>query len=92
MKHNLRRAEKNSFFITLRRLAASHGRLPGSVMITESIEVSSEIRASGGFADVRCGTYQGHQVAVRALRVTTQDDVSKIKKVCHTNRVFTAVG
>ena len=50
-------------------------------MITEEIKVSDEILASGGFADVRTGTYMGHLVAVKTMRVAKQDDFLKIRKV-----------
>ena len=50
-------------------------------MITEDIEVSDRIVASGGFADVRTGTYKGHLVAVRTLKVTNTDDIPKIREV-----------
>jgi serine/threonine protein kinase len=80
-EHSLKAAEKNAFFVTLRRLAGSHGRLPDSMMITEKIEVEEKILASGGFADVRRGTYMGHLVAVKTLRVAEKDDFLKIRKV-----------
>lgn len=51
------------------------------MMITEKIEVEDQILASGGFSDVKRGNYRGHLVAVRALRVTVQDNVSTIRKV-----------
>ena len=51
------------------------------MMITGEIEVSDDILASGGFADVRRGTYDGHLVAVKTMRVTEQDDLLKIRKV-----------
>ena len=89
--HNLEVAEKQRFFTALRRLAASHGRLPESMIITEKIEVGHKILASGGFADVRCGSYGGHRVAVRALRLTLEDDVSKIRKVSANNVLATRV-
>jgi len=47
----------------------------------EKIEVEDRILASGGFADVRCGRYMGHLVAVKTLRVAEQDDFAKIRKV-----------
>ena len=49
--------------------------------ITDNIDVEEDILASGGFADVRCGTYQGCRVAVKTLRIAEQDDVEKIRKV-----------
>ena len=51
------------------------------MMITEEIEVSDKILASGGFADTWTGTYVGHLVAVKTLRVAEQDDFLKIRKV-----------
>ena len=80
-EHNLDRNQKHVFFVTLRRLAGTHGRLPDSMTITEKIEVSDKILASGGFADVRCGTYMGRLVAVKTTRVQEQDDLFKIRKV-----------
>ncbi|KAF9644344.1 kinase-like protein [Thelephora ganbajun] len=79
-QHKLKAAEKQAFFVMLRRLAGTHGRLPDSIMITENIEVEGEIRASGGFADVRSGRYMGSLVAVKTLRVAAQDDLQKIRK------------
>ena len=80
-EHNLKTAEKRAFFITLRTLAEIHGRLPESTMITEEIEVSDKILASGGFANIRTGSYMGHLVVIKALRVMEQDDLPKIRKV-----------
>jgi serine/threonine-protein kinase TNNI3K len=51
------------------------------MIITEEIKVSDKILASGGFADVRTGTYMGHLVAVKTMRVPEQDDFLKIRKV-----------
>lgn len=79
--HNLEATKKWDFFVTLRRLSAVHGRLPESMMITGKIEVEDEILASGGYSDVRCGTYKGRRVAVRTLRVTAKDNVSKLRNV-----------
>jgi hypothetical protein len=62
-------------------LAGHCGRLPDSVIITENIEVSDKILASGGFADVRCGRYMGHLVAVKTLRVAVRDDLLRIREV-----------
>ena len=50
-------------------------------MITEKIEVSGNIVASGGFADIRTGTYLGALVAVKTMRVSEQDGFMKIRKV-----------
>jgi len=77
----LKPAEKQIFFITLRRLSGSLGRLPDSLIIAEGIEVSSESLASSVFADLRTGKYNEYPVAVKAMRVTAQDDFLKIRKV-----------
>ena len=50
-------------------------------MITDKIEVSDDILASGGFADVRTGKYLGALVAVKTMRVAEQDSFVKIRKV-----------
>ncbi|KAF9785123.1 kinase-like domain-containing protein [Thelephora terrestris] len=78
--HDLKMVERQRFFAALKGLAARHGRLPGSMMITGKVRVEPEVLASGGFADVRRGTYRGHGVAVKALRVALKDDISKIRK------------
>jgi hypothetical protein len=80
-EHNLKPAEKQAFFVTLRRLAGCHGRLPESMIITDKVEVPDKILSSGGFADVRSGTYMGHLVAVKTVRVAPTDDLLKIRKV-----------
>jgi len=51
------------------------------MIITKKIQVRDEVLASGGFSDVRSGTLAGCRVAVRTLRVATQDDVQKIRNV-----------
>jgi len=51
------------------------------MMIREGITVSDEILASGGFANIRTGTYKGCLVAVKTMRVAKQDDLVKIRKV-----------
>jgi hypothetical protein len=78
---NLKPAQKQAFFVTLRRLAGIHGRLPESMVIREKVEVGEEILVSGGFSDIRCGTYKGYPVAVKPLRIAKTDDLMKIRKV-----------
>ena len=51
------------------------------MIITEKIDVSDEMFASSGFAEVRSGTYSGHLVAVKTMRVAEQDNLLKIRKV-----------
>ena len=60
-----------------------------SDLIKDKIDVDDKILASGGFADVRCGTYMGGLVAVKTIRidVAALDDPHKIRKVS-INRSF----
>ena len=60
-------------------------------MITDKIEVSDNVFASGGFADVRTGTHLGALVAVKTMRVNEQDGFTKIRKVS-INAVFRPLG
>ena len=51
-------------------------------MLTEGLEKTGDLpEATGGFADVWNGTYNGRQVAIKALRIYNTDDVQAIKKV-----------
>ena len=50
-------------------------------MITDEIEVSDNILASGGFADVRTGTHLNALVAVKTMRVGEGDDFMSMRKV-----------
>jgi serine/threonine protein kinase len=72
------------------------------MIITDKIETSDEILASGGFADirsttlasggfadVRCGRYMGRLVALKTLKVPEQGDLLKIRKVS-INNIFPA--
>ena len=61
------------------------------MMIPEEIKVSDKVFASGGFADIRTGTYMEHLVAVKTMRVTEQDNILKIRKVS-INSIFLPLG
>jgi len=45
------------------------------------MEVLDEILGSGGFGDVKSGTYEGRPVAVKIMRIPAKDDFRKIRKV-----------
>ena len=79
--YNLESAEKQAFFVTLRKLTGRHGLLPARMRIKERVDVSDEILAFSVLAELRSGTYEGRPVAVKAMRVTAQDDFVKIRKV-----------
>jgi len=49
--------------------------------VTENIEVPDKIVASGGFADVRRGTYMGRFVAVKTVKIPEEGDFLRIRKV-----------
>ena len=80
MEGNLKSAEKNTFRVTLRRLAELYQLLPDYMVITSGLEVSDKIIASGGFGDVRSGMYMGSAVAVKTAKVAAKD-FQKIRKV-----------
>ena len=84
MEDNLNSAEKNTFRVTLRRLAEGYRLLPDYMVITGGLEVSDKIIASRGFGDVRSGVYKGSAVAVKTARVAAKDlqKIRKIRKVC----------
>ena len=78
---NLGPAERSHFSVMLRRLAERHELLPDRMVIKEELEVSDEILASGGFGDVRSGTYMGGRVAVKTARIAARDNLQQIRKV-----------
>jgi len=65
----------------LRKLAERHGLLPDRIKIKENIEVSNQVLGSGGFGDVRLGTYEGGPVAVKIMKVSAPDKFARIRKV-----------
>ena len=81
LRVHLKPAEKQIFFVILRRLVERHEVLPNRIVVQEEIEVQDRILASGGFSDVRCGTYMGRLVAVKTARIAPRDDFQRIRKV-----------
>ena len=73
--------EERALLITLRTLSERHGLLPYRVRMKGGIEVSDEILGSGGFGDVKSGTYQGRPVAVKIMRISAKDNFPRIRKV-----------
>jgi len=82
-EHKLHRSEKQVFFVTLRRLAGKHARLPESMVITDKIEfsISGQSNALNRYADIKRGRYKGHAVAVKVLRVAMTDNFDEIRRV-----------
>ena len=80
-RHTLTYAEKKGVIYGLMKLTFRLGRLPKSMVITEKIEMSDKTLPSGGFADTRIGTHNGHLVAVKTLRITEQDELVEARRV-----------
>jgi len=80
-EHNLDLPEKQAFLLTLRRLIERHGLLPDRIRMAGNVDISDEILAFGGFADLRSGKYEGRLVAIKTMRVAMQDDFLGIRKV-----------
>ena len=68
----------------LRNMAANACQVPKSYLIGRwtRYSVKKEILASGGFADVREGRLGGRAVAVKTLRISRQNDIKHVHKVC----------
>ena len=72
---------RNLALNVLRRLCGRIGHLPQSYLLSDKFDVSGPPRASGGFADLRMGTFKGKNVAAKSLRVSESDDKARIRKV-----------
>ena len=68
-------------FNILRKLSNRIGHLPESYLLSDKFDVSDQIVASGGFADIRMGVFKGKNVAVKTLRLSSRDDKAKIRRV-----------
>ena len=68
-------------FGVLRKLCGRIGHLPDSYLLSVKFDLSEMPRASGGFADVRKGVFEGKDIAIKSLRVSEVDDKAKIRKV-----------
>ena len=65
----------------MRRLAERNGLLPDRIRVKEIFKVSDEILGWGGLGDVRSGTYEDRQVAVKVMRISEKNNFARIKKV-----------
>jgi hypothetical protein len=70
-------ATKSHAFKLMRRLAGASCQVPKSYLIGTftRYRVGRNIIASGGFADIRKGTLNGMDVAVKTIRLSQEDDV-----------------
>ena len=70
----------------MRKLAGASRQVPKSYLIGKftalmGYNVGKEIIASGGFADIRKGTLNGMDVAVKTFRLPREIDVGAVHKV-----------
>jgi len=82
-EHQFNPSEKQAFFNTLWELAGGHSQLPKSMVITSKVGFSTSgcPHTSGGSADIKQGRYKGHPVAVKTMRVSVDDNLTKIRRV-----------
>lgn len=57
-------------------------------MVTNEVDVTDEVIASGGFADIKSATFGGRAVAVRSLRVASRDETEIVWNVSLIHHVF----
>ena len=73
---------ENRCFRVLRKVSASCGVLPRSYRL-EGVTLDDIIPyASGGFADIWKGQWDGNRVCVKAFRTQAGANLEKIKRVC----------
>ena len=66
----------------LRRVCGSQTVLPHSCILSDNISKEGDIAvASGGFADVWKGRHNKNHVCIKAFRVYTAENLSKVKQV-----------
>ena len=66
---------------SLYKMCAGHSLLPGSLQIQVYYNPATVPHSRGGFADVWKSEYHGLEVAVKALRTSSQSDLQKITHV-----------
>ena len=66
---------------SLYKTCARHSLLPGSLQIEAHYNPATVPCSRGGFADVWRGEYRGLEVAVKALRTSSESDLRKITHV-----------
>jgi hypothetical protein len=70
----------------LYKICKACGILPASYVIQLELTHVGEVEWSGGFADVSKGEHQGRPVAIKQLRIGTNDEFDKVFKVCDSAR------
>ena len=72
---------KGIAFRILKKLCGRLGHLPDSYLLSNEFDLSGIPHASGGFSDLRKGTFKGKDVAVKSLRISELNDKIRIRKV-----------
>lgn len=74
---------KSHAFKLLRRLAGASRQVPQSYLVGKltRCQISKDIFASGGFADIREGKLRGKSVAIKTIRTSLQTKVDEVHKV-----------
>jgi hypothetical protein len=70
----------------LYNICKTHGILPASYAVPPGLTHVGEFGWSGGFADVSKGEHQGRPVAIKQLKIGTNDGFDKVFKVCDSAR------
>ena len=66
---------------SLYKMCARHSLLPGSLRIELCYNQAAVPHSRGGFADVWKSEHRGLEVAVKALRTSSQSDLQRITNV-----------
>ena len=72
--------ERLKLFNELCKTCSRHHVIPKSMHIPDCSEGSVEVE-DGGYADVSLGTYEGRQVAIKAVRTYVTSDFDVIRSV-----------
>ena len=72
--------ERLRLFNELCKTCSRHHVIPGSMRLPDCSEGSVEVE-DGGYADVSLGTYEGRQVAIKAVRTYVTSDFDVIRSV-----------
>ena len=71
-----------NIFHILREVCGSQIILPRSFILSDNVTKEGDVPFDRqGFADVWKGHYNGNRVCIRVFRVSTAEDLSKIKQV-----------
>jgi len=73
-------AQKSRFVKALIRLSRASGLYP-ECLVLSGMKIEGDAVAGGGFGDVYKGSFKGHEIAVKVLKVYQKSDMDKLLKV-----------